>query len=54
MIEENKLDLITQEAASYKLDHGHEEEAFQLYKKLVESHVNIEALLGLVMTTDEI
>ncbi|RZR85500.1 hypothetical protein BHM03_00012495 [Ensete ventricosum] len=50
MTEENKLDLIMQEAASYKLNHGREEEAFQLYEKLVNSHGNIEALLGLVMT----
>ncbi|URE43392.1 hypothetical protein MUK42_25113 [Musa troglodytarum] len=50
MTEENKLDLIMQEAASYKLNHGREEEAFQLYEKLVKSRGNIEALLGLVMT----
>ncbi|CAL9779050.1 unnamed protein product [Musa acuminata subsp. burmannicoides] len=54
MTEENKLDLIMQEAASYKLDHGCEEEALQLYEKLVESCENIEALLGLIMIADEI
>ncbi|URE16801.1 hypothetical protein MUK42_11747 [Musa troglodytarum] len=50
MTEENKLDLIMQKAAAFKLNHGCEEEASQLYEKLVKSHGNIEALVGLVMT----
>lgn len=50
MTEENKLDLIMQKAAAFKLNHGREEEASQLYEKLVKSHGNIEALVGLVMT----
>ncbi|KAG6490491.1 signal recognition particle subunit SRP72-like [Zingiber officinale] len=50
MTEENKLDLIIHEAANFKLNHGREDEASQLYEKLVKSHGNIEALVGLVMT----
>ncbi|XP_008799956.2 signal recognition particle subunit SRP72 [Phoenix dactylifera] len=50
MIEENKLDVIMQEAASFKLNHGREEEASQLYEELVKSHGSVEALVGLIMT----
>lgn len=50
MTEDNKLSVIMQEAASFKLRHGHEEDAAQLYEDLVKSHGNIEALVGLVTT----
>ncbi|WOL08802.1 signal recognition particle subunit SRP72-like [Canna indica] len=50
MTEDNKLDLMIQEAATFKFNHGREEEASQLYEKLVKSHGNVEALIGLVMT----
>ncbi|KAG7979909.1 hypothetical protein I3843_05G154300 [Carya illinoinensis] len=50
MTEDNKLSVIMQEAASFKLRHGHEEDAAQLYEELVKSHGNIEALVGLVTT----
>lgn len=50
MTEESKLDVIMQEAASFKLNHGREEEASQLYEELVKSHGSVEALVGLIMT----
>ncbi|XP_072989496.1 uncharacterized protein [Typha latifolia] len=50
MTEDSKLDVIMQEAAAFKLKHGHEEEASQLYEELVKSQGNIEALVGLVTT----
>ncbi|ESW30720.1 hypothetical protein PHAVU_002G176900 [Phaseolus vulgaris] len=50
MTEDNKLNIIMQEAASFKLRHGKEEEAAQLYEKLVKSQGSVEALVGLVTT----
>lgn len=50
MTEDNKLNTITQEAASFKLRHGKEEDAAQLYEQLVKSQGSIEALVGLVTT----
>ncbi|KAJ0095509.1 hypothetical protein Patl1_16853 [Pistacia atlantica] len=39
-----------QGAASFKLRHGREEDAFHLYEELVKTHGSIEALVGLVTT----
>ncbi|KAF5746502.1 putative Signal recognition particle subunit srp72 [Tripterygium wilfordii] len=50
MTEDNKLDIIMQEAASFKLRHGREEDAARLYEELVKSHGSMEALVGLVST----
>ncbi|KAL0905285.1 hypothetical protein M5K25_023694 [Dendrobium thyrsiflorum] len=50
MTEDNKLSVIMPEAASFKLNHGHEREAFKLYEELVKDHGNTEALVGLVKT----
>lgn len=50
MIEDNKLSLIMQQAASFKLKHGQEEDAARLYEELVKSHGSVEALAGLVTT----
>ncbi|KAJ9176241.1 hypothetical protein P3X46_011576 [Hevea brasiliensis] len=50
MTEDNKLDVIMQEAASFKIRHGREEDAAHLYEQLVKSHGSIEALAGLVST----
>ncbi|XXG67040.1 hypothetical protein AAC387_Pa06g0474 [Persea americana] len=50
MSEDNKLSIIMHEAASFKLKHGHEEEAACLYKECVKSHGSVEALVRLVMT----
>ncbi|KAI3461093.1 hypothetical protein Pfo_017756 [Paulownia fortunei] len=50
MTEDNKLDLIMQEAASFKLRHGKKDEAARLYEELVKSHGSIEALVGLIQT----
>ncbi|KAF6156889.1 hypothetical protein GIB67_000429 [Kingdonia uniflora] len=50
MTEDNKLDMIMNESASFKLKHGREEEAAKLYETLVKSHGNVEALVGLVTT----
>ncbi|KAL0004471.1 hypothetical protein SO802_012032 [Lithocarpus litseifolius] len=50
MTEDNKLNIIMQEAASFKLRHGHEEDAARLFEELVKSHGNMEALVGLVTT----
>lgn len=50
MTEDNKLSVIIPEAASFKLNHGHEREAFKLYEELVQNHGNTEALVGLVKT----
>lgn len=47
----NKLSVIMSEAASFKLNHGHEREASRLYEELVQqNHGNTEALVGLVRT----
>ncbi|OEL36703.1 Signal recognition particle subunit SRP72 [Dichanthelium oligosanthes] len=51
MSEDNKLDVLTREAAAFKLSHGHDEEACLLYEELVKSHGSIEALAGLVATS---
>lgn len=51
MTEDNKLDIIMQEAAAFKLRHGRKEDAARLYEKLVKSHGSIEALVGLIQTT---
>ncbi|TKY59853.1 Signal recognition particle subunit SRP72 [Spatholobus suberectus] len=50
MTEDNKLNIIMQEAALFKLRHGKEEDAAQLYEELVKSQGSIEALVGLVTT----
>ncbi|XP_057486103.1 uncharacterized protein LOC130772361 [Actinidia eriantha] len=50
MAEDNKLNLIMQEAASFNLKHGRKEEAARLYEELVKSHGSIEALVGLIKT----
>lgn len=50
MTEENKLSVLMQEAASFKLRHGREEEASRLYEELVKNHGSVEALVGLVTT----
>lgn len=54
MTEDNKLSVILPEAASFKLNHGHEKEAFKLYEELVQNHGNTEALVGLVKTAARI
>ncbi|KAL7113420.1 hypothetical protein ACP275_04G059400 [Erythranthe tilingii] len=51
MTEDNKLDIIMQEAASFKLRHGKKEAAARLYEELIKGHgKNIEALVGLIST----
>ncbi|KAK6164177.1 hypothetical protein DH2020_001041 [Rehmannia glutinosa] len=45
-----KLDVIMQEAASFKLRHGKKDEAARLYEELVRAHNSIEALVGLIRT----
>ncbi|XP_009607855.1 uncharacterized protein [Nicotiana tomentosiformis] len=50
MTEDNKLNIIMQEAAAFKLRHGRKEEAARLYEELVKSHGSIEALVGLIQT----
>lgn len=50
MTEDNKLTVIMQEAASFKLKHGREKEAARLYEELVKSHGSVQALVGLVTT----
>lgn len=50
MTEDNKLSVIMQEAASFKLRHGQEDAAAHLYEELVKSHGSIDALVGLVTT----
>lgn len=52
MTEDNKLNVIMQQAAAFKLNHGREEEASHLYEELLKTQgSSIEALVGLVMTT---
>lgn len=50
MTEENKLNVIMQEAASFKLRHGREEDAAKLFEELIKSQENLEALVGLITT----
>ncbi|KAI4343361.1 hypothetical protein L6164_010719 [Bauhinia variegata] len=50
MTEDNKLNVIMQEAASFKLRHGREGDAARLYEELVKSQGSVEALVGLVTT----
>ncbi|XP_031270335.1 signal recognition particle subunit SRP72-like [Pistacia vera] len=50
MTEDNQLSVIMQEAASFKLRHGREEDAFHLYEELVKTHGSVEALVGPVTT----
>ncbi|KAK6138345.1 hypothetical protein DH2020_027929 [Rehmannia glutinosa] len=50
MTEDNKLNVIIQEAASFKLRHGKKDEAARLYEELVKSHGSMEALVGLIRT----
>lgn len=50
MTEDNKLSVLMEEAASFKLRHGREEDAARLYEELVKSHGSVEALVGLVTT----
>ncbi|XP_006438128.2 signal recognition particle subunit SRP72 [Citrus clementina] len=45
------LSVIMQEAASFKLRHGREEDASHLFEELVKTHGSIEALVGLVTTS---
>lgn len=54
MTEENKLSVIMQEAAAFKLKHGRKEEAARLYEEIVKSHGSIEALVGLIQTAAHI
>ncbi|XP_062207726.1 uncharacterized protein LOC133909349 [Phragmites australis] len=51
MTEDNKLDVFMREAATFKLNHGRDEEACLLYEELVKSHGSIDALAGLVTTS---
>ncbi|KAL2485997.1 SRP72 RNA-binding domain [Abeliophyllum distichum] len=51
MTEDNKLDVIMEEAASFKLRHGRKDEAARLYEELVKSRGSIGALVGLIQTT---
>ncbi|XBI20817.1 uncharacterized protein [Aegilops tauschii subsp. strangulata] len=51
MTEDNKLDMFMREAATFKLNHGRDEEACQLYEELVKSYGSTEALAGLVATS---
>ncbi|KAK9276649.1 hypothetical protein L1049_006185 [Liquidambar formosana] len=51
MTEDNKLNVIMQEAASFKLKHGRQEEAALIFEELVKSHGSVEALVGLVTTS---
>lgn len=50
MTEDSKVDIIRQEAASFKLKHGRKEEAARLYEELVKSRASIGALVGLIET----
>lgn len=50
MTDDNKLNIIMQEAASFKLRHGSVEDAGKLYEEVVKSHGSIEALVGLITT----
>lgn len=50
MTEDNKLDIIMQEAAAFKLRHGRKEEAARLYEELVKSRGSVGALVGLIQT----
>ena len=50
MTEDNKLNVIMQETASFMLRHGREKDAATLYEELVKSHGSVEALVGLVTT----
>ncbi|XWS69170.1 hypothetical protein CRYUN_Cryun04dG0156500 [Craigia yunnanensis] len=54
MIEDDQLSVIMQEAASFKLRHGKEEDAAHLYEELVKCHGSIEALVGLITTVARI
>ncbi|XP_062228033.1 uncharacterized protein LOC133926231 [Phragmites australis] len=51
MSEDKKIDVFMREAATFKLNHGRDEEACLLYEELVKSHGSIEALAGLVTTS---
>ncbi|XP_006646550.1 signal recognition particle subunit SRP72 [Oryza brachyantha] len=51
MTEDSKLDVFMREAATFKLNHGHDEAACQLYEELVKSFGSAEALAGLVATS---
>lgn len=50
MTEDNKIGIIMQEAASFKLRHGRQEEAAGLFEELVRSHGSIDAIARLVST----
>ncbi|CAO2816797.1 unnamed protein product [Amaranthus hypochondriacus] len=50
MTEDDKLIVIMQEAAAFKLKHGRQKEALQLFEELVKKNNNIDALVGLVTT----
>ncbi|PKI78348.1 signal recognition particle subunit SRP72 [Punica granatum] len=50
MTEDNKIGLLMQEAASFKVRHGRQEEAARLFEELVKSHGSVEAIVGLVTT----
>ncbi|KAM7267392.1 hypothetical protein ACFE04_009558 [Oxalis oulophora] len=54
MTEDSKLNLIMQEAASFKLRHGKSEDAARLFEELVKSHGSFEALVGLVTTIADV
>uniref|UniRef100_A0A803LQA9 Signal recognition particle subunit SRP72 n=1 Tax=Chenopodium quinoa TaxID=63459 RepID=A0A803LQA9_CHEQI len=50
MTEDNKLTVIMQEAAAFKLKHGRQKEALELFEELVKKNSNVDALVGLVTT----
>ncbi|KAG7589265.1 Tetratricopeptide-like helical domain superfamily [Arabidopsis suecica] len=50
MTESNKLRVLMLEAAAFKVRHGQEEEASQLYEEIVKSLNSTDALVGLVTT----
>ncbi|KAK4753615.1 hypothetical protein SAY87_001719 [Trapa incisa] len=50
MTEDNKIGILMQEAASFKLRHGRQEDAARLFEELVKSGGSMEAIAGLVST----
>ncbi|KAL2938383.1 Signal recognition particle subunit SRP72 [Bienertia sinuspersici] len=50
MTEDNKVTVIRQEAASFKLKHGRQKEALELFEELVKKNSSVDALVGLVTT----
>ncbi|XP_074312365.1 uncharacterized protein LOC141647897 [Silene latifolia] len=50
MTDDSKLTLIMKEAASFKLKHGRQKEALELFEDLLKSNNSVDALVGLVTT----